>query len=195
MLRAAAEKPVGRGTYFVVIGPVVELPVLAGPVCLPVTARLWRPGQEKSKVDIAASMLRFLAACHDGRRPHVVADAAYHGESLRDLPAHVTYLTRLPTTAVLYALAPHRTDRPGRPALKGERLGAAKELAATADFASFEVGRYRHADTVFLAEVTCLWQGSFHTRTVRLIIPRGDATDTGYDLALVTTDLATPAPE
>jgi hypothetical protein len=191
---ATGPKPVGRGTCFVVIGLVVELPVLARPVCLPVMARLWRPGQEQSKVDIAASMLRFLAACHHGRRLHVVADAAYHGKSLRDLPSHVTFTTRLPATAVLYDLAPPRTGKRGRPALKGERLGTPKELAATAVFTSYEVGRYQRTDTVRLAEATCLWYGSFHTRTVRLILLRDDTTDTGYDLALVTTDLTTPAP-
>ena len=192
---AQGPKPVGRGTCFVVVGLVVELPVLARPVCLPVMARLWRPGQELSKVDIAASMLRFLAACHHGRRLHVVADAAYHGKSLRDLPANVTFTTRLPATAVLYDLAPPRTGKRGRPALKGERLGTAKELAATAVFTSFEVRRYQRTDTVFLAEVTCLWYGSFHARPVRVILLRDDATDTGYDLALITTDLATPSPK
>jgi hypothetical protein len=192
---APGPKPVGRGTCFVVIGLIVELPVPARPVCLPVMARLWRPGQEQSKVAIAASMLRFLAACHHSRRLHVVADAAYHGKSLRDLPTGVTYLTRLPATAVLYNLAPPPTGRRGRPALKGERLGTAKELAATAVFTSFEVRRYQRTDTVFLAETTCLWYGSFHTRTVRMILLRDDHADTGYDLALITTDLTTPAPE
>jgi hypothetical protein len=73
---ATGPTPVGRGTCFVVIGLVIELPFLARPVCLPVMARLWRPKQELSKVDIAASMLRLLAACHWDRRIHVVADAA-----------------------------------------------------------------------------------------------------------------------
>ncbi|WP_189313439.1 transposase [Streptomyces brasiliensis] len=93
---ARGPKPVGRGTCFVVVGLVVELPFLARPVCLPVMARLWWPGQEQSKVDIAASMLRFLAACHHGRRIHVVADAAYHGRALRELPATCTFTTRQP---------------------------------------------------------------------------------------------------
>ena len=45
-----------------------------------------------------------------------------------------------------------------------------------------------------VAEVTCLWYGSWHTRTVRLILVRDRRTASGYDLALVTTDLAaTPA--
>lgn len=192
---ATGPRPVGRGTCFVVIGLVVELPMLARPVCLPVMARLWRPGQEKSKVDIAAAMIGFLAACHHGRRLHVVADAAYHGKSLRGLPVNVTFTTRLPATAVLYDLAPPRTGKRGRPALKGDRLGTAKELAEALAFASFEVRRYQRTDTVFLAEATCLWYGSFHTQIVRLILLRDEATDTGYDLALVTTDLTTPAPQ
>ncbi|MEV6956655.1 transposase [Streptomyces sp. NPDC051183] len=143
---AKGPKPVGRGTCFVVIGPVVELPFLARPVCLPVMARLWRPGQERSKVDLAASMIRFLAACHFGRRIHVVADAAYHGKALRDLPATCTFTTRLPASAVLFDLAPPRTGRRGRPALKGERLGTAAQLAATAVFRAVQVTRYQRTE-------------------------------------------------
>jgi hypothetical protein len=40
--------PVGRGTCFVVVGIVVELPFCSRPVCLPVMARLWRPKQGPS---------------------------------------------------------------------------------------------------------------------------------------------------
>lgn len=154
-------------------------------------ARLWRPGQKQSKVDIAASMLRFLAACHHGRRIHVVADAAYHGRALRELPATCTFTTRLPVSAVLYDLAPPGTGKRGRPALKGARLGTPKDLAATAAFTSFKVRRYQRTDTVRLAEITCLWYGSFHTAAVRVILLRGKDTSSGYDLALVTTDLTT----
>lgn len=192
---ARGTRPVGRGTCFVVLGIVVELPFCARPVCLPVMARLWRPKQERSKVDLAASMIRLLAACHHRRRIHVVADAAYHGPALRNLPATCTYLTRLPAPAVLYAPAPPRTGKRGRPALKGARLGTAKELAATAAFAPAQVSRYQRTETVYLAETTCLWYGSFHTTSVRVILLRDDTTDTGYDLALVTTDLITPAVE
>ena len=192
---ATGPRGVGRGTCFVVIGLVVDLPFLARPVCLPVMARLWRPKQEVSKVDIAASMIRFLAACHYERRIHVVADAAYHGKALRALPATCTFTTRLPASAVLYGLAPPPTGRRGRPALKGQRLGTAKDLAAGLVFTSLQVTRYQRTDTVHLAEVTCLWYGSFHTRTVRVILLRDDTTDTGYDLALVTTDLTSSPAE
>ncbi|MGQ4483882.1 hypothetical protein [Streptomyces sp. SAS_276] len=138
-----------------------------------------------SKVDIAASMIRLLAACHHARRVHVVADATYHGKALRDLPATCTFTTRLPASSVLFALAPPPTGKRGRPALKGARLGTPAQLADTARFTPARVTRYQHTDTVYLAEVTRLWYGSFHTRTVRVILLRDDTTDTDHDLALV----------
>jgi SRSO17 transposase len=190
---ARSEKPVGYGVCFVVVGIIVELPFLTRPVCLPVVARLWRPKGEATKVEIAAAMVKQLAAWNRDRRIHVVADAAYHGPALRHLPGRITLTTRLPASAVLYNLAPAPTGRRGRPALKGGRLGTPADLAKAAQFTAAQVRRYGRTDTMHLAEFTCLWYGSFHTQTVRVILLRDDATDTGYDLALVTTDLATPA--
>ncbi|MFD9286580.1 transposase [Streptomyces mirabilis] len=189
---AKGPKPVGRGTCFVVVGIVVELPFLARPVCLPVMARLWRPKSGPSKVELAASMIRLLAVCLD-RPLHVVADAAYHGKALRHLPGAITLTTRLPAAAVLYDLAPPPTNKRGRPRLKGARLGTPAELAQTAAFTATPVARYGRTDQVQIAEVRCLWYGSLHTQTVRVILIRDEDTATGYDLALVTTDLATPA--
>ncbi|MFH9355661.1 hypothetical protein [Kitasatospora sp. NPDC017646] len=54
--------------------------------------------------------------------------------------------------------------------------------------------RYQRTETAHLAEITSLWYGSLHTRTVRVILLRDQDTVSGYDLALVTTDLITPAP-
>ncbi|MEV1084784.1 hypothetical protein AB0I98_42360 [Streptomyces sp. NPDC050211] len=42
---------------------------------------------KQTKVELAASMIRVLAACHGSRRIDVVADAAYHGRALRDRSA------------------------------------------------------------------------------------------------------------
>ena len=72
--------------------------------------------------------------------------------------------------------------------MKGKRLGTPTELATTTKFTKAQVKRYGRTDTVYLSEIRCLWYGSFHTQTVRVILLRDDATDTGYDLALVTTD-------
>ncbi|MGW0828673.1 transposase [Streptomyces sp. NPDC002845] len=140
-----------------------QLPFLTRPVCLPVLARLHCPGQGPSKVEQAAQMIRFLSACHYRRRVHVVADAAYHGRALRELPGHVTLTVRLSVSAVLYALAPPPNGRRGRPRLKGDRLGTPAELAAACGFALTPVNRYGRTEQVFLAECTCLWYGSLHT--------------------------------
>jgi hypothetical protein len=190
---ARGDKPVGYGVCFVVMGIIVELPFLTRPVCLPVAARLWRPKTGVSKVDIAAAMVKQLAARHRDVRLHVVADAAYHGPALRHLPARITVTTRLPANAVLYDLAPPATGKRGRPRLKGARLGSPADLARIAKFTTAQVRRYGRTDTVRIAEISCLWYGSFHTQTVRVILLRDDATDTGYGLALVTTDPVTTA--
>lgn len=154
---ARSEKPVGYGCCFVVAGIVVELPFLTRPVCLPVAARLWRPKSGPTKVEIAAVLVKQLAAWNRGLTVHVVADAAYHGPALRHLPGRITVTTRLPANAVLYALAPAPTGRRGRPRLKGDRLGTGADLAATATFKTAQVRRYGRTNTVRTAEIRCLW--------------------------------------
>ena len=120
----------------------------------------------------------------------MVADAAYHGPALKQLPASVTWTTRLPANAALYALAPPRLPgERGRPCLKGLRLGTPAELAAAATWTPVTVRIYGRSHRTDLAARTCLWYGCLHTRTVRVILARNRA---GV-LALVTTDLATPA--
>jgi len=191
---ARSEKPVGYGCCFVVAGIVVELPFLTRPVCLPVAARLWRPKSGPTKVEIAAALVKQLAAWNRDRMVHVVADAAYHGPALRHLPARIAVTTRLPASAVLYDLAPLPSGKRGRPRLKGDRLGTPADLAKALRFTTAQVRRYGRTETVRIAEIRCLWYGSFHTQTVRVILLRDDDTATGYDVALVTTDLhSTPA--
>ena len=53
--------------------------------------------------------------------PRASGDAAYHGKAL--LVERTTFTTRLPANAALYAPAPPRTGKRGRPRLKGHRLG------------------------------------------------------------------------
>jgi hypothetical protein len=119
----------------------------------------------------------------------VVADAHYHGPALRDLPAAVTWTTRLPQNAVLFALAPPPVRKPGRRPRKGRRLGTPADLAAAAAWTPAVVHIYGRDTAGDLAEIRCLWYGCLDVRTVRVILAR-DAVTT---LALVTTDLATPA--
>jgi hypothetical protein len=175
---------------------VVKLPFCSRAVCLPVLARLHLPGKNKegpSKVDTAAALVSQLALAFPDRVIHVVADAAYHGPALRGLPENVTWTCRIPRNAVLYDLAPPRTGRRGRPRTKGDRLGTADDIAATAAWATVTITAYGHQRIRHVAEVTCLWYGSWHTRAVRLILSRDEHTASGYDLGLVTTDPAMSA--
>jgi len=202
---APGRRKTGFGTCFVTAGIVVELPFCTRPVCLPVLARLvlpggraaWRarPGKTASpasgtKTATAVTLVTLLAAAFPGRPVHVVADGAYHGPALKHLPPAVTWTTRLPASAVLYDLAPPRQPGTrGRTRRKGARLGTPAELAATAQPTPATVriyGRDEHKD---LASVTCLRYGCTGTTTVRVILARDDHSL----LALITTDLTTPA--
>jgi len=196
-----ARNKLSFGTCFVTCGIIVALPFCSRPVCLPVLARLHVPGKGRqgrrarrqaaaaSTVTTAAALAGLLAAAFPGRPVHVVADAHYHGPALRDLPGNVTWTTRLPRNAVLHQLAPPRVRKPGRPPRKGPRLGTWAQLAAAASWQRATVRIYGRDTAEDLAEVTCLWYGCLDVITVRVILARGQDTT----LALVTTDLTTPA--
>jgi hypothetical protein len=200
---SAARDKLSFGTCFVTAGIVVVLPFSSRPWCLPVLARLHVPGRGKaagktrkrdaapaSAVSCAAALVTVLAGAFPGRAVHVVADAHYHGPAIKTLPPGVTWTTRLPRNAVLYALAPPRVRKPGRPPRKGPRLGTPADLAAAASWTPARVRAYGRDQDQDLAEVTCLWYGCLDTLTVRVILARGPRAT----LALVTTDLHTPAP-
>ncbi|MGH3126236.1 MAG: IS701 family transposase, partial [Streptosporangiaceae bacterium] len=201
-----ARNKLSYGNCFVTVAIVVKLPFCSRQIGLPVLARLHLPGKKDkdkgkaaggkgkedgpSKVETAAALVKQLALAFPDQMIHVVADAAYHGPALRTLPENVTWTCRIPRNAVLYGLAPPRTGKRGRPRIKGERLGTPDDIAAAAAWATVTVTAYGRQETRHVAEVTCLWYGSWHTRAVRLILSRDERTASGYDLALVTTDLA-----
>ncbi|MFC5957128.1 transposase [Streptomyces pratens] len=189
---ARGPRPVGRGTCFVV-GLVAELPFLAQPVCLPVMARLWRPGRRRARWP-------WRHPCSGSWPPATTAGASTSSRtppttggpcatcppsapsppgcppprSCTTSPRRAPAGAAAPPSRVI-AWAPRRTSRP------------------PPSSHSFEVTRYQRTDTARLAEIACRWDGSFHTRTVRVILLRDHDTTAGYDLALVTTDLATTA--
>ncbi len=190
-----------------VVALLVRLPFCSRDVALPVLARLRLPGRYRGgrgrpdpalgpgAVEIAADLVTRLALAFPGRAVHVTADAAYHGPALRALPASVTWTSRIPRTAVLYHPPPPPTGRRGRPRTRGDRIGTTADVAAAAPWRAVTAvtyqGRRRAAE---LADVPCLWYGSWHARPVRLVLARRPGTARGYDLALVTTDLhASPA--
>ena len=188
---AKGDRQVGFGNNWVIVGLVVPAPLLGRPVCLPVLARLVRRDTvSASRLWLATRAVEQLAAAFPGRLLHVVADAAYAGDELRTLPASVTWTTRLRKDAALFAPAPPRTGKRGRPRLKGDRLPTLAQLAATATFRPVAVTRYGRTDTVHLAVVRCLWYGVFGPRLVTVILAvtashdeLGKTTTYTYDLA------------
>ena len=165
-------------------------------------ARLWRP-RHTGKIAHARQLAELIAARYPDRTVHVVGDAAYVGERLRDVDARISWTSRLKVTSVLHELPPPRTGRSGRPRTRGARLGTPADVAALATTANTwrdhpgpPLRAYR---SVQITEVICLWYGSFRSQTVRVILVRDDKPrtrdrdDRGYGLPLVTTDLDSSA--
>jgi hypothetical protein len=193
---AKGPRKIGYGNCFVVVSVRVRLAFLDRSVGVPVLAGLHRK-DGPTKVEMAARFVALVASVFPGRAVHGVGDAAYHSKALRALPATVSWTCRLPRNAVLHQTAPPATGKRGRPRLKGDRLGIPADLAERADtfagWAEHTLRLYDEVKTVRITEVSCLWYTPFHTQTVRVILVRNPATVSGYDLALVTTDLASPA--
>jgi DDE superfamily endonuclease len=190
---AQGGKKIARGNRWVVAGIVVRLPWCTAPVCLPVLFRLWAGKGTASPVELAGQLLGLIAAQFGDRRVHGVGDAAYHGKPL--LVAHTTWTTRLPANAALYDLAPPRTARRGRPALKGDKLGTPAAAAEGADWTTSKVYRYGRTESISLAQVPCIWYGSFGNAAGRWVLVREENSAKPYALALFTLDETVPAAE
>ncbi len=188
---APSRNKLAFGHRWVVVGVIVHVPFLSRPLCLPVLCRRWRGKGTTSTVDLATQMIMIVAGRVPGRRIHVVADAAYHGKGLRDLPAQISWTTRLPRNAVLYHRAPAPTGKRGRPRCKGDRIGTPTQAGATAAWQTMTVARYGRLDNVSVAVLNCLWYGVFGPQPVRMILVRDRVK--GPMLALITTDLSTAA--
>lgn len=198
------DNKISWGNSWIIAGVVVTLPFLDRPVCLPMLARLWRKAGPTKQV-IACQLVTAIAAACPNRNVHVVADAWYAGadgapgaarggtRARSGFPPRVSLTSRLRANAALHAIAIPIPGRAGRPRRIGTKLGTPKQLADQLAWATARVHRYGHQDTVTLAETTCLWYGVYRSRMIRVILLRDQNTTTGYDLALITTDLTSPA--
>ena len=192
---AAGQLKLGYGNNWIVVAIIVTLPYVSRPVALPVLATLAVKGGDRSKPDLARDLVDALAERFPDRGVHVVGDAAYGCGAFAGLGPDMTMTTRARSNAVFCEPAPPRTGKRGRPRLKGERIGTPTDIARCATWKTVTVTRYGTTATVQLTERLCLWYGTWRTDPVRVIGLRdtGRTSGSGYDLALVTTDLtATP---
>jgi SRSO17 transposase len=195
------------GNNWVVVGICVQLPFLERTVCLPVLFRLWQPRRpqyaKRDKPDperpgkprLARELIELLAARLPDRQIDVVGDAAYATEAWRGLPGRVTITSRLRANAALYAPAPPRTGKRGRPAKWGARLPSLTEIATSpaTEWIEQVARRYGKTETVMLAALDCLWEPLGPDTPVRVILIKDDTKPSGYQLALITTDLVSTA--
>jgi hypothetical protein len=85
-----------------VLGVLVDLPFITHrSVCLPVLARLWRPKRTGTRLELGIELVAALADRYPDRAIHLVADSAYAGKTLGQLPAHVTVTVRMRADAAL----------------------------------------------------------------------------------------------
>jgi len=183
------------GNCWVVVVLVVELDCLGGrQVGLPVLFRLFRPKDDAhpdrpSQPELARTLIDMVIKRFPTRVVELVMDGAYATKAWRGLPAHVTVTTRMRANAAVFALAPPRTGKRGRPALKGARLASLANLAASAVFEPVTItGPDGKTRVEHVWSTTCLWYGPFHTRpVVIMLIRKPDRTD-GFDVAIASTD-------
>ncbi|MGH2845493.1 MAG: transposase [Thermoleophilaceae bacterium] len=126
----------------------------------------------------------------------LVMDGAYATKAWRELPDRVTVTTRMRSNAAVFALAPPKTGKRGRPPLKGARLASLAQLAATARFVPVTITAPSGKTRVeHVWKTTCLWYGPFHTRPVTIMLIRKPDRSDGYDVAIASTDTAATTAE
>jgi hypothetical protein len=203
---------VAWGNNWVVAGIVVGLPILARPVCLPVLFRLWKPKRKHipkrqddperpSKPRLAREMIDLLAAHFPARQVHAVGDAGYASGAWRGLPARVTITFRLRKDGSLHEPPPPPPPagerKRGRPPKKGDKLASLAQIATDAATAWRQVtaNSYGKPSQLAVHLRPCLWYRALGDTPVRLLLVQDADKPSGYQLALITTDLSATAEE
>jgi len=180
---------IARGNRWVIVGIVVALPFSSRPTCLPVLFRLWGGKGSTTPVELARTLVGLLARAFPDRAIHLVADAAYHGKPLQDLPERVTWTTRIQRNGVLYQPAPPPPASGDAPAPKATgSVPPPRPPLAPGHRGPLRPHRHRAPRRGRLPVVR-----RFGKRTGRLIAAAEGAGEEGRQLLLFTTDLAAPA--
>lgn len=206
---SGAGTKIGYGNNWVVLTLIVKLPFTERAVSLPVLFRHWLPdpqakaakkgkrGSRKpnpaypSKSVLARRLLDILAARYPTRTVQLLCDSAYATQALAGLPEHVNVTSRLKSNAAIYAPKPPRTGKCGQPAKKGERLPSLKTIAddPATSWQEVQLIRSGRRQTAHCHTFQGLWYEVWGQRPVRVVIVRHPRSTTGYDIALISTDM------
>jgi hypothetical protein len=201
---------VAWGNNWVTAGINVKLPFLKRTVCLLVLSRLWLPRRKEipkgksdperpSKPQLASEMLCLLAKQFPARKIHGVGDAAYASGTFAGLPENVTITSRLRSDAALNQLAPPRPPKgqrkQGRPPKKGPQLPKLDQIATdpATQWVKTTVRRYGKSEQVMAHAFQCLWYEAFGPQPVQVVLIQDTTKPSGYELALISTDLQATA--
>jgi hypothetical protein len=195
------------GHNWVVLGLAVPVPCCPQHVlCLPLLARLHRPGQaQPSCACLARQMLLEVHAWFPGRALILIGDGAYACKAaLEPLPGGVTFVGRLRGDAALFDPRPPRAvkGRRGPKAKKGARLPSPKQAAAKADrsrrgrtpwaWQEVSVTAYGRSRALRALAYTAVWPRVLGLVAVRVVVVR-DPEGRLRDAYLFTTDLQATA--
>src|SRR5450755_83550 len=184
----------------------VKLAFLERTVCLLVLFGLWLPRPKEipkhkpdperpSKPRLARETLCLLAKRFAARKIHGVGDAAYASGAFAGLPENVTMTSRLRADATLHRLAPPRPPvgqrQPGRPPKKGAQLPKLAQIAAdpATAWVKTTVTRYAKTEQIMAHAFPCLWYDAFRSQLLQVVLIQDTTKPSGYELALVSTDL------
>ena len=135
-------------------------------------------------------LLVLIATEFPDRLVHGVGDAAYHGKPLLVGADHVDD----PVADQRRAVGPGSPAyRQARAARAQGRLGTPTAVTEHADWEKATVVRYGRTESVLLAEVPCIWYGSFGNAVGRCVLVREQGSAKSYELALFTLDTTATA--
>jgi hypothetical protein len=188
------------GNNWVMLGIVVKIPCRTDRYfCLPV---LWRVYEKKGKNNqkthrtkgqLAAEMVLFMAEQWPTRKIVVVGDSAYVGQHLlKDRPANVQVLGPIRWDAALSTVAVEAGKRVG-----GERLPTPKQMGADARWPlqtlTVDFGTVKRELQIKVIKDVC-WDHAAGRAPLQVVLVR-DVLGVWRDEALVTTDLSLTAAE
>lgn len=160
----------------------IAVPAFGKTWALPVLFRLQR-GKKRCKAEgrpyrtcqeLAAELIRVLAAALPDRQLIVIGDSAYTNSSIiQGRPANVTVIGRSRLDAQLYAPPPaRRRGQMGRPRVRGRRLPSPAKQATNARWKRVEVTVYGRTVKVRVLVIDALWYRAAHSELVRLVVVR-----------------------
>jgi DDE superfamily endonuclease len=184
------------GNNWVLFGLVVSLPCRRDrPFCVPLLWRIYEKrgtktkAEHRTKVQLAADMIRQLAEWLPGREILVLADSAYIGKGLlKDRPANVDFIGPICWKAALMEV---KAGRDGQEVSSGKRLPTPREILAddrgwppATRWFTFPNGRKRRLQVKSL--VVC-WPSVAGDKPVTVVLVR-DPAGQWRDEALVSTN-------